>query len=269
MSTQSYSYVSVICEMYRERRKWGLGIVLVRNDAKCWRGMYMRRKTFGLLIAVFVAGGATLPEVFAFDLSGVYLGGNFGRARTSYDTNFIDRQINSAAANVGGTADITDNSIDKMSNAWWVNAGYIFTPYIGVDAAFLHLGDIKYLAAGTMTSLLAAESFSTANEVTSRGPALSLLLRLPLTESFAADMRVGDYYGKATWNSGFTVAPKSLYASASKSTSSLLAGVGASYIIGGHWSIRLDYLRVNQTGDNNSVGKFSVNVGTVGVSYTF
>jgi opacity protein-like surface antigen len=51
--------------------------------------------------------------------------------------------------------------------------------------------------------------------------------------------------------------------------SSLLAGVGASYTLDGHLSIRLDYLRVDKTGDDNSVGKFSVNAATVGVSYTF
>jgi opacity protein-like surface antigen len=48
-----------------------------------------------------------------------------------------------------------------------------------------------------------------------------------------------------------------------------LAGVGASYTVAGHFSVRLDYLRVNKTGDENSVGKFTVNAATAGVSYTF
>jgi hypothetical protein len=227
-------------------------------------------KRLGFLMAAAMLGGATrYDEVFAADLSGAYLGGNFGRARTSYDTGFIDGQINSAAAGAGDTLDITARSIGKMSNAWWVNAGYLFAPYIGIDAAFLHLGDIKYLAAGTLTTLSGNQPLSTANEITSHGPALSVLLRLPLAESLAADMRVGDYYGKATWDNGVAVGSNTSHANTSKSASSLLAGVGASYIIGGHWSIRLDYLRVNQAGDNNNVGKFSVNVGTVGVSYTF
>ena len=228
----------------------------------------MGAKNFGLLVSALMLCGAA-RQVFAVDLSGTYLGGNFGRARTSYDTGFIDSQINSAANNGGDTLDITARSIDKMSNVWWANAGYLFTPYIGIDAAFIHLGEIKYLTAATLTGLGGNQSLSTWNEITSRGPALSLLLRLPLAESFAADLRIGDYYGKATWDNSLAVGSSSSFASASKSSSSLLAGVGGSYIIGGHWSVRLDYLRVNQTGDNNNVGKFSVNVGTVGVSYTF
>jgi len=98
---------------------------------------------------------------------------------------------------------------------------------------------------------------------------VSLIGRLPLTESFEADLRVGDYYGKAVLDNQITVGSKGVSLSSSKSNSSLLAGVGGAYTFGGHWSIRLDYLRVNQTGDTNTVGKFSVNLATAGVSYTF
>jgi opacity protein-like surface antigen len=229
----------------------------------------MCRKSLGFLVVAIMLCGAAAPEAFAVDLSGAYVGGNFGRARTSYDTGFIDGQLNSAANDAGDTLDITARSIDKMSNAWWADAGYLFTPYIGIDAAFIHLGEIKYLAAGTVSSSFSNQSVSTWNEITSRGPALSLLLRLPLAESFAVDMRIGDYYGKATWDNSITVGANSSSAGASKSSSSLLAGVGISYAIAGHLSVRLDYLRVNQTGDSNDVGRFSVNLGTVGVSYTF
>jgi opacity protein-like surface antigen len=47
-----------------------------------------------------------------------------------------------------------------------------------------------------------------------------------------------------------------------------LAGLGASYTVAGHWSVRIDYLRFNKTGDTE-VGKFSVNLASAGVSYTF
>jgi opacity protein-like surface antigen len=49
----------------------------------------------------------------------------------------------------------------------------------------------------------------------------------------------------------------------------LLAGVGAAYSFAGHWSVRVDYLRVDKTGDSGSSGKFSVNVASAGVSFTF
>jgi opacity protein-like surface antigen len=89
-----------------------------------------------------------------------------------------------------------------------------------------------------------------------------------LTESFAADLRVGDYYGKATLNNFISAGANSGSARTSSSGSSLLVGAGVSYTIAGHWSIRLDYLRVNNTGDSQT-GKFSVNLASAGVGFTF
>jgi|SRR5580658_361516 opacity protein-like surface antigen len=232
--------------------------------------MKMARARFGISSTAVLLGAAVLAQsVAADDLSGAYLGGNFGRARNSYDTGFIDGQIASAAADSGDTVDFSARSIQRMSDAWWADAGYFFTPYVGIDAAFLHIGEMKYVAVGRLTSLFGSQSIRTENEVTSHGPALSLILRLPLTESFAADLRLGDYYGKAALDDSVNVGSNSTSTIASKSGSSLLAGVGASYTIGGHVSIRLDYLRINKTGSDDTIGKFSVNLATAGVSYTF
>jgi opacity protein-like surface antigen len=230
----------------------------------------MTHTSFGFLFAAIMLVGATLDEkVLADEMSGAYLGGNFGRARNSYGTGFIDSEIENAATGAGDTVNLTAKSIRRMSDAWWVNTGYFLTPYVGIDAAFLHIGEIKYVAVGTLTSSSGSGSISTTNEITSHGPALSLILRLPIAESLEADLRVGDYYGKATLDNTLTVGADSEFTPSSKSGSSLLIGVGASYTIEGHWSIRLDYLRVNQTGDSDTVGKFSVNLATAGVSYTF
>ncbi len=218
-----------------------------------------------MVLCLCACGGKVLAE----DLSGAYIGGNFGRARSGYDTGFIDAQVVSAAAAVGDTVDFTDRSIQRMSDAWWADAGYFFTPHIGIDAAFLHIGEMKYVSVGRLVSPFGGQALSTENEVTSHGPALSLVLRLPLTESFAADLRLGDYFGKATWDDRFNVGSNSTYAAASKNASSLLAGVGASYTVGGHVSVRLDLLRINKTGSGDTTGKFSVNLATAGVSYTF
>jgi len=229
----------------------------------------MTRTGLGFLYAAVMLGGAAADRnAFADGLSGAYLGGNFGRARSSYDTGSIDSQIASLVADSGDTVNFTDRSIQRMSDAWWVNAGYFFNPYIGLDAAFLHVGEIKYIAVGTLTGLGGNQSISSATEVSTHGPALSLIARLPLSENFAVDLRVGDYFGKAIFNNLITVDANSAATDASKTNSSLLAGVGASYTVAGHWSVRLDYLRVNKTGDSD-VGKFSVNLATAGVSYTF
>jgi hypothetical protein len=230
----------------------------------------MTRTSFGFLFMAIMFAGVTLDErVLADDLSGVYFGGNFGRARNSYDTGFIDSQIANGAASAGDTVTDTAKSVQKMSDAWWLDAGYFVTRYFGVEASFLHIGEIRYLTVGTLNGSGGGQPINSTTEVTSHGPALSMVLRLPLAEAFEADLRLGDYFGKATLDNNITVDTHSAFTASSKSSSSLLAGVGASYTLDGHWSIRVDYLRINKAGDSDTVGTFSVNMATAGVSFTF
>jgi opacity protein-like surface antigen len=122
---------------------------------------------------------------------------------------------------------------------------------------------------GTLVGAAASAGLASSVEVKSHGPALSAVLRLPLTEALAFDLRTGDYFGKSTWDNLVTVDASSSFVALSKTGSSLLTGVGVAYTFAGHWSGRLDYLRINRTGDENTTGRFSVNAATVGISYTF
>jgi opacity protein-like surface antigen len=229
----------------------------------------MFRRSLGVVAAIGLLAVAACDAVSADDLGGAYVGGNFGRARNTYGPGFIDGQISTEATSAGDTVSYTAKSVQRMSDGWWIDTGYLFTPYVGIEAAFLHLGEIRYIAVGTLGDSAGSRFLSTTTEVTSHGPALAAILRLPLTEAVELDLRLGDYLGKATSETNVTVASASSFTAQSKSTSSLLAGIGGSYTIAGHWSMRLDYVRINDTGDKATVGKFSVNLATAGISYTF
>jgi hypothetical protein len=99
-----------------------------------------RRDRELLFFALVLISGGTAEPAFAVDLSGAYVGGNFGRAQNQYDTGFIDGQIMSEAASAGGAATFTARSVRKLSDVWWINAGYFLNSYVGFDAAYLHLG---------------------------------------------------------------------------------------------------------------------------------
>ena len=226
----------------------------------------------GLLISLAMSTGLTTwasSPVVASDLEGAYVGGSFGRAESTFNTNLAGSEIVSGAAGAGDTVTFTGRSLQKMSDAWWFNTGYFFSPYVAIDAAFLHIGKVRYILVGNNVTASGTQPVSSFGEVVSHGPAISLLGRLPLNESFALDIRVGDYYGKAILNNTLNVGSSSNFVTASKARSSLLGGLGASYTIAGHWSFRLDYLRIEKTGDDSTLGKFSVNLATAGVSFTF
>jgi hypothetical protein len=230
----------------------------------------IKRTSIGYFCTAIILGGAVYGQTVRADgLSGLYIGGNFGRAQNEYDTAFVDDQYRDAAKDAGNTLKYTASSVQRTDNTWWANAGYMIWPYIGIDAAFLHLGELTHRATGDLEmSSRDYPAFTTAT-ITSHGPALSLLARLPLAESLDVDIRLGDYYGKTTQTTGFDYKSKFAMGAQSTTASSLLAGVGAAYTFAWHWSIRLDYLRVNQAGNSNTVGKYNVNLETAGVTFTF
>jgi hypothetical protein len=220
------------------------------------------------LAVATIAGLGLQCAARADDTGGAYFGGSFGRAHNTYDTGSLDSQLDAEAVASGDSIAYTSRSTRRMSDAWWGDAGYLFNPYIGIEAAFIHLGEIKYRSVGSLTTASGNDSISSATEISSEGPALSVVLRLPLTEEFALDLHAGDYYGKAKASANLAVASNSAPTSSSSSSSSLLVGVGAAYTIAAHWSLRGEVLRINKAGDS-AVGTFSVNVVAVGASFTF
>jgi opacity protein-like surface antigen len=199
----------------------------------------------------------------------VYFGGNYGRDRNSYDTGFVSNTYATAVENAGDTLVPTASSVHRTSTAWFADAGYWLGHYFGVEAAFLHLGQLKYAAIGTLESSFSADQqLITGAEIISQGPALSLRGRLPLTESVEIDGRLGDYFGKTTFATVLDLGSQYSASSSSVTRSSLLVGIGASYSFGEHLSLRIDYDFVSRAGDS-STGRYNVSLPTVGLSFTF
>lgn len=228
----------------------------------------MTRKVLSLIALSLLGAAAPGGLVRADDLSGVYLGVSAGRSQLGYDNaRFANEQATLAAP--FGRLDWTNYSLHKRSDAWWLNAGYMRWHYVGIEASYLHLGELTYRTDGSFTPTGAAsEAVVATTSVLSRGPALSLVLRVPIAESLDLNFRAGDYYARTTLENGLLVS-KYTVTRTSSSGSSLLLGAGASYVFDGHWSARLDFLHVSGAGDSATTGKYSVGVVTAGASYTF
>jgi opacity protein-like surface antigen len=228
----------------------------------------MKLTTAAALGAAFALAALSSAHLAAAGtLDGLFFGGDYGRSRSTYDPNFVNGQFQSAAA--ADDASITYGTpwVSRTSNAWWAHAGYWFGPNWGIDAAFLHLGEFKTSSDGTLETLFGSESLTSGAEVSSHGPAASLLGRLPLTEALEIDLRVGDYFGKTTETTAILLASQYSTQPNSATRSSLLVGAGAGYAIGNHFSIRLDYLFIARVG-NSTVGKYNVSLPSVGFTFT-
>jgi hypothetical protein len=221
--------------------------------------------TCALIVLLTIVAHTTRAD----GLSGLYFDANYGRAQNTYDTSFVDDQNVSAAAAAGAQLKFTSSSVHRWDNTWWSGAGYMVWDSIGIDALFLHVGELTHRASGEVKTSTGDEPFLETVRVTSHGPALAMLVRLPLTESFALDMRLGDYYAKTSLTAGALFRSKYTQVTETHTGSSLLASVGGAYTFAGHWSVRLDYLRVNGAGDSANVGRYSANLATLGASFTF
>jgi opacity protein-like surface antigen len=229
----------------------------------------LKRARITIVSIVTVMGGVACAHAARADgLSGVYVGGSFGWAQNEYDPAYINDLYISSAKDAGDALKYRSTSVHKADDAWWANAGYMAWPYLGIDASFIHLGEWTYRGTGSVQTSDGRLPVITTGTVTSHGPALALLARLPLADSLDADIRVGDYYGKTTLVSGLDFNSKYTTTVQSTSKSSLLLSAGAVYTFVGHWSVRLDYLRVNQAGGGQT-GKYDVNVAAAGVAFTF
>jgi len=228
-----------------------------------------RRLLFPLVLVALLAGAiAPAGPACAQDLSGLYFGASAGRSQIGYDnSSYADQQAIIAAPY--GTVQWTRYSLHKRSDAWWVNTGYMHWQYVGVEASYLHLGELTYRTSGVFTPNSAApRTVSATTSLLSRGPALSLVLRVPVAESLDVNLRVGDYYARTTVRNGLAVTSYDV-TTTSTSGSSLLLGAGASYVFDGHWSARLDFLHISGAGDAATTGRYSAGVVTLGASYTF
>ena len=228
--------------------------------------MSLRRVHLGSLILILL-GGLARPAL-AEGISGLYLGGSGGLARIDYDNSAYQTQLQNAVAGFG-TLDFTSASLHDRKTAWWANVGYMVSPFVGIDASYLHLGEMYNQVNGSFVANDGTtHSVGAATRVSSKGPALGLLFRLPLAERLDINFRVADYYARTTLTNILNAASYSTtIQTANRST--LLAGLGVSYVFLGHWSARLDYLRIEHAGDNATTGRYNASILAAGASYTF
>jgi len=217
---------------------------------------------------------ATLLALTAFghaaraDVSGLFFGVNGGKARIDTDYALYQRQQQDAAAEFGSLI-FTKASLSNRRTAWWVETGYMVWPYVGIEASYLQLGKMNNEVAGTYTPTGGtAKDVRAATAIYSRGPALGFVFRLPLAENIDIHFRVADYFGRSMLTNTLIVATTTS-STVTKNSSSPLLGLGAAYTVGGHWSAKIDYTRIQGANIGTTDVKYNVDMLSAGVAYTF
>ena len=243
----------------------GLPITLTRVP------IVMKSRTISILAAATAAGTMSLPAAPArADDTGFYVGANVGRVLSTYRRSDLNDGVNTA---FGGTANgftLGPSSVQKTHVMWWADVGYMVSRNFGVEGSYLYLGSLRYSAFGTLPS---ASGTGTTNvsvnlDIKSHGPALAMVGVLPMTNFWELDARLGAYEGK-TSTTFLSVGDNTTSGRDSKSSTSLLAGVGTALTVSSHCIVRLDYMRLEHLNEQVLNRSFNVDLVTVGAAFVF
>jgi opacity protein-like surface antigen len=227
------------------------------NDGTMWYGLSLAA---GFLLL-------SQPARADEDASGFFVGGNVGRAPIETNNSQYQSALEASVAGSGSLV-FSKAALAKRDIAFSVDTGFMFMPYVGVEASYFHFGRVSNQLVGAYTGTDGtSETVYAATMLQSRGPALGLLFRLPVLENLDVNCRIAAYYAHTELTSTL-IAAEHTSGTVTSNSSSLLAGVGVSYSFAGHWLAKLDYLQVNQAGNNKTM-KYDIGMASAGVAYAF
>lgn len=159
-------------------------------------------------------------------------------------------------------------SADHEATAWGAFAGYRIFRYMAVEAAYLNLGTLERTQ---RINLFPSGAFiDTRHTLETSGPAGSVLGILPLGERWALFARAGVLFADMELDSkpiGGSVPVIDGSDSITFGSDSLLWGAGAQFNWGEHWSVRLDFQRFENVGEDSGAGEADIDLLSLGVLF--
>jgi len=206
-----------------------LGLVAANTASAENGGLY-----FGL------TGGAT-----RFDLGG---------SRTDFDATF---GLPLAASLEAGGVDVTDfqSSLDDTAMGWGLQVGYRFNRYVAVEVGYVDLGEALYEAIMTVDDGVDIFPVEASVRVESTGPTAAVLGMLPIGERFDVHAKAGIYVADTRLRSRLRdveFADNFLHAEDRASETEFFFGVGGAWNINDSYSLRVEYQRYLDLGDDDT-----------------
>jgi opacity protein-like surface antigen len=198
--------------------------------------------------------------------SGVYVAANYGRAPKLFARADLDAAL---LKTFSGTLTLDSTSVEKNGSIWSAGLGYRMGENFAVEATYLDLGKIHYETFGTAQLSGKARASHVELDTKSRGPALALVWALPLWNEWGVDARAGVYRGQTNTDLVSTLDAEATTHSVSRTSMSLLLGIGGSYLATEHLTVRLDYLHLNDIKEKSLADGFDADIVTAGVTYEF
>ncbi len=256
-----------------------------------------------LLAGLTIGCALSAPAAFADDeqYRGFYFGvwGGSGSAdlpsRTAFDNEFSNAWLADIFADVAediedSTPTIPDNatltlqqrnssSLDDSQSVYGAQVGYRWNQYFAAEVGYAHLGEAKYDFSGVLnyTNVLTGSptisedvDFQTAYTFTSAGPTLAAVGLFPIGAQFELQGKLGLFFADTRQTVRIRDVEESVniyHRRMDASQNELFAAIGATWVATESLSLRIEYQRFFDVGDDEKTVETDVDVINVGVLF--
>lgn len=217
-------------------------------------------------LGLVVGGGAQAEDAgWYFALSGGLTTTNISNADLDDTFVAVNEAILSAAAEELGTtvtvdAGFVDSTQDDTDKGWGVHVGYRFNRFVAAEAGYIDLGRFNYENQVQLQATFSGFGsgvfiFDSDARFQSRGPFASMLGMYPITERFDVHVRGGIFFAdtRVRLRTALADVPDSVASIEFKDDSQeLFAAIGASWNINEGYSLRVEYQRFLDVGDDET-----------------
>ena len=243
-----------------------------------------KRLLAGLAIGCVLSTAAVAQESQGFYF-GVWGGaGEFDfPSKSAYDRT-VSESLSSDIVLLPGSATLTsvgNSDLDDSLSVWGVQVGYRFNKYVALEVGYVDLGELLYRLPGTTSGTYDISPTQTvgisgrierATQLTSSGITGSVLGILPLGERFDLHLRGGLYSAdtRVTERIRFTSSDpvqNLAHRRVDASQTELYAGAGAAWNINESFTLRVEYQKFFDVGDDEKTGEGDVD--TLSLSLLF
>ena len=201
---------------------------------------------------------------------GPYAVGQFGQTMYSSETADDEAIATEILLSVGGAAQNVTVSTEDSDIGYQAAFGFRFTRYVAAELSLLQLGDMVSTARANMDFGTGPLPTKLDLSFKSGGPLISVIGVLPINDRFEIFGRAGYMFTSSKREVRLRVdGQNGGFGSAKGESQDLVLGVGAALHFGQVYSLRLDYLRLDELGDENSTGIEDANLIGLGIVVRF
>jgi OOP family OmpA-OmpF porin len=148
-----------------------------------------------------------------------------------------------------------ESSLDDSDIGWGLQVGYRFNRYFAVEGGYIDLGETLYDADFDVTVVGATFPVEASIQLQSAGPTAAAVAMLPVSERFDVSAKVGMYFADTLWRlrvRDLAFDENLEHVEIGAGEQELFAGIGGTWNINDSYSLRFEYQRFLDVGDDES-----------------